>query len=153
MNRDDFPSWHAIVQAHWPKTTGFLLAFREPCIAIRNQEMQAVTGRVLVAGDIEDLVNWRPPESWILGVILCPGDRVEPVFRWIQARQKDAGRVWFYLHPDVDVAILRPWEQAGFPADQFDVAPDWKHLHKRFGLALNNQVYADWKDIAPTSPE
>lgn len=153
MKPDDFPSWHATVRAHWPKTTGFLLAFRQPCIAIRDQEIQAASGRVLVAGGIEDLEEWRPPKSWILGVLICPGDDVGPVAQWIQARKADASRVWFYLQPDVEVSVLEPWEQAGHPADQYDSAADWKQLHKRFGLALNDQVYADWKDVPPTSPD
>jgi hypothetical protein len=114
-------------------------------LGIRDEEFRAVTGRALVGRGISDLERWQPPMSWILGVIVCPGDSVGPVAAWARRHETDPQRVWFYLHRDVRPEVLAPWEDAGFGPAQVDFVSDWRSLHKLFGLALNDRVYADWK--------
>lgn len=147
MTLDRHPDWYTVVRTHWRRTTGFLLASREPCLGIRQAELRAVRGRALASRDVNDLLDWKPPESWLLAVILCPGDAVQPVLDWVRKHKADPSRVWFFVHRDTDIVLLHPWADAGFPTDQVDVVSTWQALHKLFGLALNDRVYADWKDI------
>ncbi len=147
MSLDRYPDWYTVVRRHWRRTTGFLLASREPCLTIRDQEIEAVKGRALVSREIEQLIQWQPPESWVLGIILCPGDTIDEVVAWCRNTKADPARVWFYLHPDTYHQILELWEDAGFEADQVDYVSTLKELHKLFGLALNDQVYADWNHL------
>lgn len=129
--------------AGWTETRGFLLASTEPCLSIRDEELAAVRDNRVLVG-VDDLADWEPPESWLLGVVLCPGDGVAPLVAWMSRRRRDADRVRFYLHPETPVEVLRPWAEAGLPVRrvQADIA-SWQQLHKRFGLALNDRVYAD----------
>ncbi len=145
MTPDRHADWYTVVRKHWRQTTGFLLASREPCLTIRGQELASVKGRSLSSRDQEDLAGWTPPTSWVLGVILCPGDRIEAVVAWIRKQRADPSRVWFYLHPSTDAETLRPWLDAGFDTDQAATVSDWRELHKLYGLALNDRVYSDWK--------
>ncbi len=144
MTADRHPTWYRVVRLHWRKTTGFLLATRDPCLETRNKEIHAVTGRNLVALDLDQLEEWEPPESWILGVLLCPGDSTDQVAQWVQRRRADPSRVWFFVHPDAKQEAFAPWQRAGLPLEHVDYVADWKPLHPFLGLALNDQVYADW---------
>lgn len=148
MTIDRHPDWTTVVRKHWHRTTGFLLAGRQPCIASRDQELAAIqTNRSLVGHELQELLRWRPPESWILGVLLCPGDEVTSVLEWVQKNRVGTDRVWFFLHKRTEHEVMRPWTDAGHPLDRVDVITNWKELHKLYGLALNDQVYADWKHL------
>ncbi|HLE48384.1 MAG TPA: hypothetical protein VI818_08815 [Candidatus Thermoplasmatota archaeon] len=148
MTPDRHADWYTVVRAHWRKTTGFLLASREPCLTIRDQELASVKGRSLSSRDPKDLAGWAPPKSWILGVIVCPGDRIDGVVAWVRGHRADPNRVWFYLHPTTPLETLRPWADAGFDTDQAATVSSWRELHKLYGLALNDRVYGDWNDHA-----
>lgn len=144
MSIERHPDWYETVRANWPRTTGFLLASQDPCIKIRGEELDAVRGRrVLVGVGPESLATWVPPESWLLAVILCPGDDVEALLVWAKRHRVDSGRVMFFLHPKADAEILRPWRDAGYSTARVDTVASWPLLHKLFGLALNDRVYED----------
>lgn len=145
MSVDRHPDWFATVRDNWRKTAGFLLASREPCLGIRDDELDAIRGnRVLVGFGPDDLDSWTPPASWLLAAILCPGDDVRPLVLWTKRHRADTARIAFFLHADTDVEVLRPWKDAGFATDRVDVVASWRELHKLLGLALNDRVYADW---------
>ncbi|MCA1810638.1 MAG: hypothetical protein LC623_01340 [Halobacteriales archaeon] len=137
--------YHTVVREHWPKTTGILLASQHPCIGIRDTEVRHIR-RLLLAAHPDDLGTLKPPPSWVMGVILCPGDSTEPLAAWARRHRADGRRVWFYLHPDAEAEALRPWRDAGFRTDQVDTVSSWQELHPLFGLALNDQVYADFSN-------
>lgn len=145
MSIERHPDWHETVRANWRKTTAFLLASREPCVKIRDEELEAIQGnRVLVGFGPESLATWTPSGSWLLAVIACPGDDVQAVVDWVKRHRADAERVMFFLHPKADPEILRAWHDAGYPTDRVDVVSSWRVLHKLLGLALNDRVYEDW---------
>ena len=144
MTIERHADWFGVVRTHWRRTTGFLLASREPCLSIRKTEIQAVRGRSLVGREVQELEGWTPPRSWLLAVILCPGDDVNPIVAWARRHKVDPDRVWFYLHTTTPIEVLRPWADAGHDTAQATTVSDWKELHKLYGLALNDRVYADW---------
>lgn len=147
MSIDRHPDWYTVVRGHWKQTTGFLLASAEPCLSIRDQELESVGGRALASRSPKDLERWNPPRSWILAVIVCPGDSLQPVVDWVHRHRADPDRVWFFLHPRTDPAPLRSWLEAGHDTVHVDSVSNWQELHKLFGLALNDRVYADWKHL------
>lgn len=121
------------------------MAMRDPCLKTRDEELRAVTGRKLVALELGELEGFEPPQSWILAVLLCSGDSTDEVTDWVRRYNADPKRVWFFPHPKVERNAFRPWEKAGFPMEHVDYVTDWKQLHPYLGMALNDQVYADWR--------
>src|SRR5688572_7337759 len=117
MNLRAFPDWHGIVAANWHKTSGFLLALRDPCIRLRDDELAAIRkNRVLVGMDAAALARWTPPPSWMLAVLLCPGDDAGPVVDWVRKQRADPDRVKFYVHKGTDpFQALAAWGAAGLP--------------------------------------
>lgn len=147
MSLDRHPSWYDVVRKHWARTTGFVLASHGPCIEIRDQEIASVRGRALVGRDLRDLERWRSPSSWLLAVLVCPGEDLAPLAEWMRRERPDPSRIWFFVHASATLAPLKPWTDAGLSLHQVDVVSSWQELHRLFGLALNDQVYADWKHL------
>jgi hypothetical protein len=146
MNLKDVPGWRDTVARHWRDTTAYLLALSEPCIGIRDDELEAIKkNRVLVGLEPAALRTWRPSGSWFMAVLLCPGDDLQPVIDWVQAHDVDAGRIHFYIHKAKDVHnFMAAWHEAGLPTEDVDAGiPDWKHLHHLFGLHLSDRILAD----------
>lgn len=139
-------SWHEAVRRNWRRTTAFLLASTQPCITIRDEELQAIRAhRVLVGVGPDDLAGWEPGASWMLAVVLCPGDSTDALAAWARRHRIDASRVHFYLHPDAPLKVLNGWAEGGFPTDRVDTDVDsWQRLHKLFGLALSDRIVLDW---------
>lgn len=137
------PAYAEVVRAHHEKTVGYLVASREPCIRIRDDEVASVRRR-LVPLSPEDVAELEPPDSWIMAVVLCPGDDASVIARWL-GKRRDPARVWFFAHPGVDLdAALAPLRAAGHALAQVDTVRSWRELHPLFGHALNDQVYADF---------
>lgn len=136
--------YHDVVKAHWRQTKGYVLAGRQPCIQIRDDEVKRIN-RVLVATHPDDLASLKLPKSWVMAVLLCPGDTTNDLAAWARQHRIQTSRVWFFLHPRTDPEALRPWRDAGYRTDQADVVATWKDLHPLFGLALNDQVYSDFQ--------
>lgn len=150
MSLDRHPDWRETVRANWKKTAAFLLASAQPCIKIRDDELAAIkANRILVGLSPRDLQAWSPPASWLLAVVLCPGDTTTEVTAWARKSRADASRVHFYLHPDADRQVLAAWHEAGFPTERVDTDVDsWKRLHQLLGLALADRIVADWSDAS-----
>jgi hypothetical protein len=150
MSLDRHPDWRATVRANWKKTTAFLMASTQPCIHIRDDELAAIReNRVLVGLGSRDLEAWSPPASWMLAVMLCPGDDTKAVTAWARENRVDFSRVHFYLHPKTDPVALQAWHEAGFPTERADSDVDsWKRLHQLLGLALSDRIASDWGESA-----
>lgn len=147
---DRAPGWYEIVRQNWQKTTAHLLADTEPCIKIRDDELEAIEeNRVLVGLSFEALDAWVPSGSWMLAILLCPGDDLTRLISWAGEHEIDPSRVHFYLHPDTPWQILEPWRKAGYPTDRVDDDIDsWERLHRLFGLALSERIVKDWSDMS-----
>jgi hypothetical protein len=139
--------FYDVVRENWKRTTAYLLAGLDPCVEIRDEELEVVQGnRVLVGLSPGDLDGFDPSGVWLLAVLLCPDGSTERLAEWAARREADPSRVHFYLHPDTNWEALRPWHDAGYPTRQVDDdIESWRSLHNLFGLALSNRIYADFK--------
>lgn len=151
--------WHTeasqIVRRNWPQSQAFLLAQREPCITIRDDEI-AHANRWLVGGMPQDLDAWSPPASWMIAVIVCQGDDTQELTRYVVSRGIDPERVHFYLHASASKDALAAWAEAGLPLDHVEdenqkgkPITDWASLHPILGLDLNLHVLNDFLEGPP----
>lgn len=137
------------VNPHLTKTMGIVVATREPCLGIIRDEAASgrVRGRRFVALPLPALVRWKPPSSWVLGVLLCPGDDARPVLEWVRAQGiQELERIRFYLHKGTaEASAMAPWTLAGF-SYRARIVDSWESLHVRFG-----RQHAFWalRDHAP----
>ncbi len=131
-----------VVGQHWASSIAYLQASRQPCIKIRDDEVGKIgDNRNLVAigpGDLDQIDRSR---TWVLGVILCPGDNASEVTSWVRKHRVNPGHVWFFLHSNTDMAALQPWADAGYPTNQVDFVADWAELHPVLGLYLSDYIY------------
>ncbi|MEK6975241.1 MAG: hypothetical protein AABY18_02750 [Candidatus Thermoplasmatota archaeon] len=144
MSLDRPRDYHQVVRAHAAKTRGFILAERHPCLDIQAREVAAIR-RDLERAFAANLADLKPPASWLLAVILCPGDDTQAIANWTKRLPtRDVDRVRFYAHADVDLAqALEAWVAAQLPPPRLDACDDWKEFHRQFGLHLNDQTYRD----------
>lgn len=139
-----------VVRRHRFDTTGFLVAAQPNCLAIARLESQRVTGRrlkLLEAGSLpseDDL-----PRSWVVAVLLCPGDTTELVADWTKRLPMGLrGRVWFYEAPGIDVVrAYDGWKQAGLGNPLADPFTDFLEFNRLFANDLNEQIYQDHRPL------
>ncbi len=135
--------YSGIVRRNHDGCVGYLVAKTPPCITIRDDEIQRIPRR-LVALEPHDLLHLDPAPSWIMGVILCPGDDTKAVTQFAN-RTRASQRIRFYVHPDTQVSeAFSAWTSAGHQRARSDQVNSWKELHPLFGKALNDQVYEDF---------
>lgn len=147
MNLKDLPDWHDVVAANWKKTTGFILAREPQCLKVRDEELAAVReNRVLIGLSWSELDGWTPPASWILAVLVCPGDSVNELAAWAHRQKADPARIHFYVHEGADeYTALGSWAQVGLPDPAVDTGmTSWTEFHKKFGLDLAIRILQDW---------
>lgn len=139
------PDFSEVVRAHHSKSVGFVVAASAPCLGIRDDEIARVR-RNLRPVTPPGLPTPPPEGSWILAVMLCPGDDTASVAAWAATLHPSlVDRIRFYHHPDTDlVAALTAWYAAGLPDPLTAEISDFASFHKQFGLDFNNQVYRDF---------
>lgn len=132
------------IRPHLHECIGFLFASSGACLEIRDSEVERIDRVFLTLGpaDLEDL---RPPRSWLMAVVLCPGDDTVAVARWATGLSgDDVDRVRFYHLPGVDlVGALEAWYGASLPDPRTADVEDWASFHREFGWDHSNQVYED----------
>lgn len=135
-----------VIHPHRFETVGYLFATSPPCIRVQEQEVQRVK-RTLVPLRPGGLPPNHRPKSWILAVLVCPGDSLAEVAPWVRGLPaRDRERVYLYFHPETDrVAALAPWYAAGLDDPPVSLAHDFKTFHKSFGARMNLQTYNDFK--------
>jgi hypothetical protein len=138
------PGYAEVVRAHHAKTTAYLLAAKPACASIRAEELLRVRRRLEAIGP-EDLERLKPGKSWLLAVLLCPGDDTEALAGWagrLPAAERD--RVRFYYRRGTDLqAALRAWRDAGLGPPLAAEVRDFASFHKLFGKHLNDRVWVD----------
>lgn len=135
-----------VVAAHHRDSDAVLVAAREPCISIAYDERENVAGRsfrLVEPGRLGEL-SLRP--SWIMAVLLCPGDDAARIADWVRAENQDPRRILFYFVTGTDPrAALAPWRTAGLPVHSVWTVTNWADLHKHFGAAWNVRVFDDFR--------
>lgn len=144
------PGWHAYVRRHLQDTAGYVVAQSGTCLSIKDQEATGprnrVPNRTFRAMDPADLVHVLLPKSWFMGIILCPGDDLGPILRWMKGLAKaDHDRVVLYVHPGFDqkagaerlrAASLEHLRKSDFKGS-------WENFHRLFGNDYSWQVWID----------
>ena len=138
------PDYYGVVRANVARTRGFIVAERHPCLDIRDREVDSIR-RDLKPAFLTALDGLELPESWLLAIILCPGDNTQVVAAWAKRLAgRDVDRIRFYAHPEADLnEALGAWVSARLPPPRVDDASDWREFHRRFGLHLNDRAYQD----------
>lgn len=144
--REEERTYAEVVRAHRMDTVVYVLADSGDCMDIRDDEVANVPGRELAPITSGDLGDLDPGGSWMLAVIVCPGETVDALATLATGRPRgDLERVGIYLHQDVDAdRAMRPWAEADLPPVDTDVVADFASFHRRFGNDLNDRIYADW---------
>jgi len=141
MKADRPADYRDIVHSSRLQTRVFVVAAREPCITMRTATVKP-RGRDHQAVALDELAQVKPPERWVVAVLLCPGDDARDVVTWLKRHRGDPHRVLFILHPSTDpVAALRPWYDAKHPDPYFIEASTWKELAAQFGTFVNDWIY------------
>lgn len=116
------------------------------CLEIQSQE-EAIPGRDFEGMHPEGLEALELEGSWLVGILLCPGDGTEAAAAWASKLDPaDIDRVRFYFLPDVDlVDAFDAWFAQGLPDPVTAEVDDWGSFHRTFGMDHSNQVYRDVK--------
>lgn len=146
MKPDDYVS---VVRANHHKTVCYILVGREPCLGIAQAEVDAVERNIqlVLYGDLGKVAL---PSSWLLACVICPGDDLVALARWVKTRRARGSRIRFFLHPSADENVLRSWEAAGLGKARAVTVSKWQELHPQLGRALNDTVYLDAKGQVPS---
>lgn len=135
-----------IVAKHHRDSEAILVAARDPCITIAYDERANVVGRSFRIAAPEGLARLEPRASWIMAILLCPGDDTREVAEWAKKGAREPRRVLFYLHPTTDARkALASWRDAGLPVLSTWTVDTWKALHTHFGAAWNVRVFDDFR--------
>lgn len=137
----------ALIRAHRFDTTGYILADAPGCLSIQAEEVHRVRGRRLVPLRSKALPpRAQLPKSWIMAVVLCPGDATAALAAWARALPlADLGRIRFYEVEGVDAGpAYAGWIQGGLPALvlRFPVR-DTPEFIRLFGRHLNQRIVRD----------
>lgn len=142
----DLPTDFAeVVRPHFDECDGVVVASSGQCLEIQAKEEEQVPGRDFSGVRPEDLPGLELEESWLVGILLCPGDETEEVSTWASTLDPtDLDRVRFYYTPDVDlVDAFGAWYEEGLPDPRTAEVEGWEDFHQTFGRDHSNQVYRD----------
>lgn len=146
MGKEPRPEdWTQTVRENHRDAKAWVAASSEPCLSVRDDEVDQVD-RILSGADFGNLPSEdERPDIWVVAVIVCPGDDLEPVIEWAKTLDdEDIDRVQFYYHSDVNVeTVTTPWTDAGFPDPFTYEVEDFTTFHDQFGWEFNDQVYRD----------
>lgn len=144
------PGWHEYVRRHLKDTRGYVVAQSGTCLDIKDQEttgsLNRVPNRKFQPLHPREVPTIQLPKSWFLGIILCPGDGLQPVLAWIQGLAKaDQDRVVLYVHSDFDQAAgarqLHAAKLDHLRTTEFKGS--WNNFHQLYGNDYSWQVWND----------
>lgn len=136
--------WARVVGAHSHSTLAFIASSHHPsCLQMAADEVKHIN-RWMRQALFDDLPA-KLPASWFMAAIVCPGDDLTALARWMTTHGSD--RVRFYLHTKASVSQLAPIRDAGHELRH--VRPEryagYGPMHKRLGLDLSDQIYEDFR--------
>lgn len=136
----------AIIRAHAKDTTCFVVGEDGHCLELARARAEAMTGRLLRHLRSSELPA-ALPDSWMVAVILCPGDSTEAVASWASRLEvSEARRILFYESFDLDLVadrVYAGWIRHGLPDPVRQRVHDFKELNRRLGSDLNMRILED----------
>jgi len=134
-----------VVHPRRKDTVAILVADREPCIALAQDEELKQSGRAFLRTTAQGLAALRLPASWCMAVVLCDGDDAQDLAAWA-AGGADLDRVHFYVHAKADLAqVFKAWSAARLPIHSVrEGTTSWRDLSRHFGERLNQQCHDDY---------
>lgn len=140
--------WSDIVRKRWRESIGYLFAIQTRCLSVARDEIYNIkNNRVLSILTPSDLPNLSLPRSWLMGVIVCPGDATDEIAAWASLlATNEMGRVIFYIMPGVDYHnCFQAWYRAGLPNPRTEDIDGWRTLHRSFGNTFSQQIALDFQ--------
>lgn len=144
------PGWHDIVRRHVAETAGHVVAQRGDCLEIQTQETRPprgkVGGRDFQPLSPDALLALKPPPSWFVGIILCPGDDLKIYALWHTSLDvRDRDRVVLFIHREFqDEQIDEMWSKAkGSPPLTVPLPASWPVFHRTYGRLHGDRVFLD----------
>ena len=105
-----------------------------------------MTGRLLRHLRVSELPATLP-DSWMLAVILCPGDSTEAVATWVgKLGVSETRRILFYESFDLDLVadrVYAGWIRHQLPDPVRQRVHDFKELNRLLGSDLNMRILQD----------
>lgn len=137
------PAAKEIIRRHWRATTASVLASEPPCLGLRDQAVLP-KGRRCDAKEMRDLAALRPGKSWVMAIILCPGDNLQQVAAWAVRHRADGDRFILFHVAGVDLRqALAPWRKAGFGLPLLVEVETWLDMAGVLGSHINNVILRD----------
>lgn len=138
------PNFAEVVRPRFEDCDGIVVAASGECLKIQAQE-EDIPGREfkgLRPGDLDDL---ELQGSWLVGILLCPGDHTKAIAAWASTLgPSNVDRVRFYYLPNVDLGdAFEAWYETGLLDPLTAEVEDWPSFHQTFGRDHSNQVYED----------
>jgi hypothetical protein len=135
-----------IVGKNWRRTVGYVVASSGLCRTVQEKYVSSID-RNVVGHSLHDL-DFEPAQSWIMAVIVCPGDDLSGVTKWAMNNgAMNLDRMVFFFAKGVDVVkALQPWHSEGLADPYTSEFEDYKDFTKQFGRALNDRVFTDFAD-------
>lgn len=140
------PDFMGTIRAHRYDLEGWVVAASGDCLGVQRWEVEHIDRRLEAVHERTLRPGHVPTSpSWLVGVLVCPGDGLDALAAWAKAiPADDLRRVRLYFLPGADpVKALAAWYAEGLPDPATADVADRAHFHKRFGLDLNNQIYLD----------
>jgi hypothetical protein len=133
------------IRKHRLDTTAYVLLREANCFGLKPADFTKVAGRRLVPIGADQLPVHPLPKSWVLVVLVCPGDDLDALAAWAaRLTRADLHRVWFYeLHGQDARRSYKPWVDAGLqypPNERVDDVQEFNHV---FANELNIRILLD----------
>lgn len=140
-----------VIRANRMRTTCFVVAERGNCLDLRAEEIRRVSGRRFVPVSGATLPRTLPP-SWMLAVIVCPGDDSGRVAAWTKGLGFGQSRLVFFYETQqgLDVAAFyRAWVAKRLPDPARRRPKNFVDLCVALGADLNRRILADHRPPPP----
>lgn len=136
----------SIIRSHRFDTVCYVLAQSGACLDLARERVRAVTGRKLQYLTAENLPA-ELPRSWMLAVVLCPGDDTHRLGAWA-AKLGPArhARIIFYEPDELDATADQAyagWNRHPLPDPIRRRVRDFKEFNRFLGTDLNIRILDD----------
>lgn len=133
------------VRRHKRDTTAYVLVEPGNCFRLGPADFAKVKGRALVPVTRNTLPVHPLPASWVLVVLVCPGDDLGSVAGWASRLPRvDLHRVWFYELESADArGSYKMWSEAGLPFPRRERAKDGAEFNRILANELNIRILLD----------